>query len=131
MDPLADKILIASILICFVGLGLVPGLAAVIIVAREFIITSLRFLVLQNDGKVIPASILGKLKTASQMVTIFSIFAVQSCLEFFAFNGIFLKLDINLLYLFQNVLIWLSVLFSFLSGIMYVYSNRKYIVFNS
>ncbi len=131
MDPLADKILIASILICFVSLGLFPGLAAAIIVAREFIITSLRFLVLQNNGKVISASFLGKLKTLSQMMTIFSIFAIQSYLELFNFNENFLKLDMDSIYLFQNVLVWTSVLFSFLSGIMYIYSNKKYIIFNS
>lgn len=130
MDPLADKILITSILICFVGAGLISSLAATIIVAREFIITSLRFLAFQNKGKVIAANVLGKLKTISQMIAIFGIFAIQSYLEFFASDIQFLKTNVNLLYLFQDVLVWIAVLFSFLSGIVYVYSNRKYIVFN-
>ena len=126
MDPLADKILIASILICFSGLNLIPILAVVIIISREFIITSLRFLILQNNGKVVPANILGKLKTVSQIAAIMFVFIVQSYLEFSKNSS----LPIEILCL-QNVLVWISALFSILSGVSYVFSNKEYIVFNS
>ncbi len=130
MDPLADKILVSSIFICFVGLGLVPSLATIIIVVREFVVTSLRFLVLQNNGKVISASILGKLKTFTQIITIMSIFIVQTYLEISSKNNFSWAINQSALYTLKDVLVWLSVVFSCLSGAVYVFSNRKFIVFN-
>lgn len=131
MDPLADKILVSSIFICFVGLGLVPSLAAAIIVVREFIVTSLRFLVLQGKGKVISANILGKLKTFTQIVSIMSIFVIQTYLDFSAKNNFAWTINQNALYIFKDVLIWASVLFSCLSGASYIFLNRKFIVFSA
>ena len=67
MDPLADKLLVISALVAFVGLGIIPSLAVIIILAREFLVTSLR-LVAAGDGIVIAADIWGKYKTTSQML---------------------------------------------------------------
>ncbi len=69
MDPLADKLLVCSALICFVQLGSVPAWMVIIIIAREFAITGLRSLA-AADGIIIAASKWGKAKTISQMIAI-------------------------------------------------------------
>ena len=67
MDPLADKLLVCSGLICFVGLGALPAGFVIIIISREFIISGFR-LVASDNGVVIAASYWGKFKTVSQMI---------------------------------------------------------------
>lgn len=67
MDPLADKLLVCSGLICFVELGLIPSWVVIIIISREFIISGFR-LVASDNGVVIAASYWGKFKTVSQML---------------------------------------------------------------
>ena len=49
MDPLSDKILVLSVLICFLSLNLITGLPVILVIIREFLITSIRFLVLNNN----------------------------------------------------------------------------------
>ena len=67
MDPRADKLLVCSGLICFVGLGQLPAWFVIIIISREFIISGFR-LVASDNGVVIAASYWGKFKTVSQMI---------------------------------------------------------------
>lgn len=67
MDPLADKLLVCSALICFVELKLIPSWVVIIIISREFIISGFR-LVASDNGVVIAASYWGKFKTVSQML---------------------------------------------------------------
>lgn len=69
MDPLADKLLVCSALICLVELSRIPAWIIIIIIAREFIISGFR-LVAADNGVVIAAGYWGKFKTASQMVTV-------------------------------------------------------------
>ena len=74
MDPLADKLLVCSALICFVELGDLPAWMVIVIIAREFIISGFR-LVASDNGIVIAASKTGKLKTISQMVMVVLVIA--------------------------------------------------------
>jgi CDP-diacylglycerol--glycerol-3-phosphate 3-phosphatidyltransferase len=67
MDPLADKLLVQSALLCFVANGLLTAWIAIVIMSREFIISGFR-LVAADKGIVIAAGYLGKLKTVFQMV---------------------------------------------------------------
>ena len=76
MDPLADKILVISALICFVSLDLINPWWVLVIVAREFLVTSLR-LVAADEGVVIAANKWGKAKTVSQIVAIALILVMQ------------------------------------------------------
>ena len=68
-DPLADKLLVCSALICLVELGRIPAWATIIIIAREFVISGIR-LVAVDDGVVISASKWGKYKTVFQMIMV-------------------------------------------------------------
>ena len=67
MDPLADKLLVQSALLCFVANGLLPAWIAIVIMSRAFIVSGFR-LVAADKGIVIAAGYLGKLKTVFQMV---------------------------------------------------------------
>lgn len=69
MDPLADKLLVCSALICLIELGQLPSWVVIIIISREFIISGFR-LVAADNGVVIAASYWGKFKTVSQMIMI-------------------------------------------------------------
>ncbi len=69
MDPLADKLLVCSAMICLVALGRLPAWIVIIIIAREFIISGFR-LIASDNGIVIAASWWGKTKTVSQMIMI-------------------------------------------------------------
>ena len=73
MDPLADKILIVSAMLWFVGQGAMPAWAALIVIIREFMVTALR-LIAVNNGRVIAAGISGKVKTAVTMVCLTAMF---------------------------------------------------------
>ncbi len=69
MDPLADKLLVCSALICLIELGQIPSWMVIIIVSREFIISGFR-LVAAEQGIVIAASYWGKWKTTFQMIAV-------------------------------------------------------------
>ncbi len=80
MDPLADKIMVMAALICFVAEGFTNVWFVLLIMVREFAVTSIRMIAVEN-GKVIPANNWGKAKTVSQIVAICVIFASQYVLE--------------------------------------------------
>lgn len=69
IDPLADKLLVCAALLILMGRGDLPAWCVMIIIAREFVITSLR-MVAAADGKVIAASIWGKIKTFTQIICV-------------------------------------------------------------
>lgn len=69
MDPLADKLLVCSALICLIELGQLPSWMVIIIVSREFIISGFR-LIAAEQGIVIAASYWGKFKTTFQMIAV-------------------------------------------------------------
>ena len=108
MDPLADKLLVCSAMICFVGLGTLAPWIVIIIVAREFIISGFRLIAAEN-GIVIAANYWGKFKTASQMIMII--------LLILHFGGIFVTLE--------QLFIWLSLALTIISLITYIWQNRS------
>ena len=69
MDPLADKLLVCSALICLIELNALPAWMVIIIISREFIISGFR-LIASDNGVVIAASYWGKFKTTFQMVSV-------------------------------------------------------------
>ena len=110
MDPLADKLLVCSAMICLIQTGQLAAWIVVIIIAREFIISGFR-LIASDNGVVIAASYWGKFKTASQMVMII--------LLILNFGGIFEILT--------NIFIWLSLALTVISLITYIVQNKNVI----
>jgi CDP-diacylglycerol--glycerol-3-phosphate 3-phosphatidyltransferase len=77
MDPIADKLLIIAPLLLLVSLDRIAAWVAMVIIAREFAVTALRMVAVEQ-GVVIPASPLGKLKTITQVAAVFAVIAVPS-----------------------------------------------------
>ena len=107
MDPLADKLLVCSAMICMIDLKRLPAWFVIIIIAREFIISGFRLIAAEN-GIVIAANYWGKFKTASQMIMII--------LLILHFDGIFVILE--------QIFIWLSLALIIISLITYIWQNR-------
>ena len=76
-DPIADKLLVAGALIAFVQLGELSAATVMVIIAREFLVTGLRILAVA-EGKVISASVMGKLKTISHIALVLAILIGRS-----------------------------------------------------
>ena len=106
MDPLADKLLVCSAMICLITTGQLASWIVIIIIAREFIISGFR-LVASDNGIIIAASYWGKFKTVAQMAMIIVLIA--------DFGGIFTMIG--------NVLIWVSLILTVVSLIDYVAKN--------
>ena len=110
MDPLADKLLVCSALICMIELDRLPAWIVIIFIAREFIFSGFRLIAAEN-GVVIAANYWGKFKTASQMVMII--------LLILDFDGIFRTLT--------SVFVWLSLALTVISLLTYVVQNKNVI----
>lgn len=74
LDPLADKILVLTAMIMLVEMDKIPAWIPVIVLSREFIVSGYRLVAVEKGGKVIAASVWGKLKTVMQMISIILIF---------------------------------------------------------
>ncbi|MDB6018710.1 MAG: pgsA [Pedosphaera sp.] len=127
MDPLADKILVCSAFIAFVGLKWIPAWMVVVIVARELAITGLRLLA-ASKNMVLAAEGFGKHKTISQIVAIISILVYHSYKEWGSFGtAIF---GFNLIWgpwitWFEPLAIWVAVTLTIFSGVLYLWRNRQ------
>lgn len=116
LDPLADKVLVLAALISFISLGVASPVVVIIVITREFLVTSLR-LVAAADGTVIAASIYGKIKTIIQMLSIVVI------LLMFTVNQI-AGTEWNVM-LVGNILMWITAAITVISGIDYLVKNKS------
>lgn len=110
MDPLADKLLVCSAMICLIELGLIPSWVVIIIIGREFVISGFR-LIASDNGIVIAANYWGKFKTVCQMVMIIVLIA--------NLGGIFDVLE--------QILIYASLALTVISLATYLWENKKVI----
>jgi CDP-diacylglycerol--glycerol-3-phosphate 3-phosphatidyltransferase len=116
LDPLADKLLVAAVLISLVEMDKLSALIAIIIISREFAVTGLRQVALL-EGVVIPASNLGKWKTGFQITAIIALLLNNFPFEYIGFR-------------FDLVVTWLAALITIYSGIDYFVKGRKVINFS-
>ena len=132
MDPLADKLLVLSALICMIEYDLVAGWMVIIIVARELTVSILRAIAADN-GKVIAASSGGKLKTISQMVAIVILLLgahtgkIKTTSQMIAI--ILLLIGANYsnsqIVFVGTIAMYIATIFTLYSGIDYLYKNRE------
>lgn len=124
LDPLADKLLVMVALISFTFERWIDPVAVVIILAREFMVTGLR-LVVANEGVVVAAGIWGKLKTAFTMVAMCIIMFLQ--ILFPELKGAPDLNWVNPIFIINEVLIWIAVVLTVISGGIYLKAYGKYI----
>ncbi len=116
LDPLADKVLVISALVCFVQKGICGAVPVLIIIAREFMVSGLR-LVTADKGVVVAANIWGKLKTAFTMTAIVFILFTEA----FGITAVWAVIA-------SQVLIWISTALTVISGWTYLDAYKPYIV---
>lgn len=105
LDPIADKLLIISALILFVDMEVVPAWIAIVIIAREFVVTGLRIVALTKEI-LIPAEMGGKIKVTAQITAIIVLFLDRA----------FTFID---LYLVGIVFLWVAMILGVISGVQY------------
>ena len=107
MDPIADKLLVSSALICLCTLGQIPAWIVIITIAREFVISGVR-LIAADSGVTIAATWWGKLKTIAQMTMI-----------------IIMLINIEKLHILSLVVMYISLVLTVVSMIDYISKNKK------
>ena len=107
MDPLADKLLVCSALICLVELCRIPSWIVIIIIAREFVISGFR-LIASDNGVVIAASYWGKFKTTFQMIMVCLMIA-----------------DLSQLSIVTEVVMWVALALTVISLVDYLWKNKS------
>lgn len=131
LDPLADKILVAAALICFVEQGWTGAWIVAVIMMREFAVSGVRLAAVSSDKKaVIPANIWGKLKTAFTMIAIIAILLMYILVDF----GIICDLGAVSesgfgfpVAIIRDVLMYITCALTVISGVKYIYDYREFI----
>lgn len=122
LDPLADKILVLAAMIMLVEAGKLPSWIPIIVLTREFLVSGYRLVAVEKGGKVIAASIWGKLKTVTQMLAI--ILAFVDLNRFGAcFNGNLAGYSF-ILNLLATILMTISVIATIFSGYDYIKDGK-------
>ena len=106
MDPLADKLLVCSAMICLIELGRIPSWIVVVIIAREFIISGFRLIAVEK-GRVIAASYWGKFKTTFQMIMVILMIA-----------------NIGQLQVVTTIIMYIALVLTIVSLVDYLYKNK-------
>lgn len=129
LDPLADKMLTTAAFLGFIsmfaGTKYCWHLTAItfFVLFREFLVSSLRLVVVSSGGKVIAANMWGKCKTVSQMIGIILALAAYSVKEFIVFPEVLATAcDIAIVAVF-----WLSAVLCIISGAIYLIGSKEYI----
>lgn len=136
LDPLADKLLVSSALIALVGMHKIPSWFATVVIAREFMVTGIRLLA-NGEGRVIAASIWGKIKTITQIVAIslllldttaplasdkadvFMVFKLQNLISTFNESPV-----TNVIGILAVIMIIVAIIITIFSGVDYLVKNK-------
>ena len=110
MDPLADKLLVCSAMICMIEVDKLPAWVVIIIIGREFIISGFRLIAAEN-GIVIAANYWGKFKTVSQMIMIILLILHFDTIPAFV--------------ILEQIFIWISLALTVISLMTYIWQNKS------
>ena len=142
LDPLADKILVAAALVCFVELNWTYSWVVVIILLREFAVSGVRLAAISGDKRaVIPANIWGKVKTVFTLIAIMAVLAMHIMMSFgllvdsntfvvtdggtlVELEGSFVSIPVQII---TDILMYLTAAITLISGIKYLYDSREFI----
>ena len=119
LDPIADKILVLAAMIMLVEFGKLPAWIPVIVLAREFIVSGYRLIAVEKGGKVVAASVWGKLKTVTQMIAI-----ILAFLDVNAFGACF-KGNLTGLALILNAIVTIMMIIQTIATIFSGYEYLK------
>ena len=126
LDPIADKILVLAAMVMLVEMNKLPAWIPIIVLFREFVVSGYRLIAVENGGKVIAASIWGKIKTATQMVAIILMFIDK--FAFANFLNTTIRATMNPFELIFNIvvstLMFVSVIAAIFSGWDYIKGGK-------
>ena len=120
-DPIADKLVVLSAMICFVQIDMMPAWACIIIMAREIIISGFR-LICAGKGTVLAASYLGKIKTVFQMA-----FIIITTFNFSYYFSDSAPAACQVVEIVRVAVMYVSLVLTVWSMIDYIYKNRKFL----
>ncbi len=130
LDSLADKMLVISVLIALVSLGRVSPWLLAIIVLREFMVTGIR-LIASKEGVVMAAKMIGKIKTTTQMIAITYLMfePLLHKISSYGYDGYALMVagDSNAILIIGDILIYICVIMTVISGMDYLLKNLNYL----
>jgi CDP-diacylglycerol--glycerol-3-phosphate 3-phosphatidyltransferase len=127
MDPLADKILVCSAFIAFVGHGWISAWMIVVVVSRELAITGLRLLA-ASQNVVLAAERFGKHKTISQIIAIIALLVQHAYPNWGKFGEVVVGFHIGSkpwVDWFTTISVWLAIILTLISGSIYLWRNRR------
>ena len=136
LDPIADKILVLAAMVMLVEFGKIPAWIPIIVLAREFIVSGYRLIAVEKGGKVISASIWGKLKTVTQMIGIIFAFLDKFNFGEFIFRvstqteaqinsvNIYMTTGQYIINIITTIVLTLSVIATIFSGINYLKDGK-------
>lgn len=110
-DPMADKLLVIAAFLLLVQLQVIPAWIVIIIISRELMVTGLRVLIAQANGKVLSAALPGKIKTATQMLAIILFILNEPGKTLLGFS-------------LAQICLWVCMFFTVYSGVEYFYKAR-------
>ena len=126
LDSLADKILVISIMLAFIGLGRISAWAVMIVILREFAVSGLR-MIAAAKGEVIAAKMIGKIKTVTQMIALiylmFEPLLMKICYK--EFTGY--PLPVCSVTIIGDVLFGICVIMTIVSGVDYLIKGKEYL----
>lgn len=125
-DPLADKILVISAFACFIELDLVGAAFIILVLFREFSVTSIRLIAAEN-GKVVAANMWGKAKTVSQMIAIIVVLLNGYLLELSSMGVLNIPGAEGIITIINTSLLWISAVLTVISGVIYIKDNFGFI----
>ncbi len=123
IDPIADKMLVISLLIAFTELGLCSCVPVIIVLAREFIVTGLR-LGAVSSGKVVAANIWGKIKTVIQSISLAATYVIMLVVSITDSNITAISGAMSPV---PNILVWIVSAVTAISAIPYIKECKDYI----